>query len=97
MRILSVVVLAAVIVGTIVAERENVADHSGSVGLVSLVFCLSSLGLGYVVPRLFEVEHRQALASSTEVGIHNRTIAIAIAVSGLGEVTLAVPAAATPS
>jgi len=92
-RILSVVVLAAVIVGTIVAERENVADYFGSVGLVSLVFCLASLGIGYGVPRLLEVEHRQALASSMEVGIHNSTLAIAIAVSVLGEVTLAVPAA----
>lgn len=92
-RILSVVVLAAVIIGTIVAERENVADYFGSVGLVSLVFCLASLGLGYGVPRLLDVEHRQALASSMEVGIHNSTLAIAIAVSVLGEVTLAVPAA----
>ena len=92
-RVLSVVVLAAVIVGTIVAERENVAEYFGSVGLVSLVFCLASLGLGYGVPRLLQVEHRQALASSMEVGIHNSTLAIAIAVSVLGEVTLAVPAA----
>jgi BASS family bile acid:Na+ symporter len=92
-RILSVVVLAAVIAGTILAERENVADYFGSVGLVSLVFCLASLGLGYGVPRLLDVGHRQALASSMEVGIHNSTLAIAIAVSVLGEVTLAVPAA----
>lgn len=92
-RILSVVVLAAVIVGTILAERENVAEYFGSVGLVSLVFCLASLGLGYGVPRLLDVGHRQALASSMEVGIHNSTLAIAIAVSVLGEVTLAVPAA----
>ena len=92
-RILSVVVLAAVIIGTIVAERDNVAEYFGSVGLVSLVFCLASLGLGYGVPRLLDVEHRQALASSMEVGIHNSTLAIAIAVSVLGEVTLAVPAA----
>lgn len=92
-RVLSVVVLAAVIVGTILAERENVAEYFGSVGLVSLVFCLASLGLGYGVPRLLDVGHRQALASSMEVGIHNSTLAIAIAVSALGEVTLAVPAA----
>jgi bile acid:Na+ symporter, BASS family len=92
-RALSVVVLAAVIAGTILAERENVADYFGSVGLVSLVFCLASLGLGYGVPRLLDVGHRQALASSMEVGIHNSTLAIAIAVSVLGEVTLAVPAA----
>lgn len=92
-RILSVVVLVAVIAGTILAERENVADYFGSVGLVSLVFCLASLGLGYGVPRLLDVGHRQALASSMEVGIHNSTLAIAIAVSVLDEVTLAVPAA----
>ena len=92
-RLLSVVVLAAVIAGTIVAERENVAEYFGSVGLVSLVFCLASLGIGYGVPRLLDVGHRQALASSMEVGIHNSTLAIAIAVSVLGEVTLAVPAA----
>lgn len=92
-RVLSVAVLAAVIVGTILAERENVADYFGSVGLVSLVFCLASLGLGYGLPRLLDVGHRQALASSMEVGIHNSTLAIAIAVSVLGEVTLAVPAA----
>jgi BASS family bile acid:Na+ symporter len=92
-RVLSVVVLAAVIVGTILAELENVKDYFASVGLVSLVFCLASLGLGYAVPRLARVGHRQAIASSMEVGIHNSTLAIAIAVSVLGSVELAVPAA----
>ena len=92
-RILSVVVLAAVIVGTVVAERENVTDYFADVGLLSLVLCLCSLGLGYAVPRALSVGHRQAIASSMEVGIHNSTLAIAIGVSVLGDVTLAVPAA----
>lgn len=92
-RALSVVVLAAVIAGTIVAERENVADYLADVGLVALTFCLLSLTLGYAVPRLLAVEPRQALACSMEIGVHNGTLAIAIAVSVLDSVTLAVPAA----
>ena len=63
----NVVVAAGVYDGLLaLAERENVVEYFGSVGLVSLVFCLASLGLGYAVPRLLDVEHRQALASSMD-------------------------------
>jgi bile acid:Na+ symporter, BASS family len=92
-RILSAVVLAAVIVGTIVAERENVVGYLAEVGLPALLFCLLSLGTGLVVPRLLGVEHRQAIASAFEIGVHNGTLAIAVAISVLGSVELAVPAA----
>ena len=92
-RVLSAVVLAAVIVGTIVAERENVAGYLADVGLPALVFCLLSLGTGLLVPRLLGVEQRQAIASAFEIGVHNGTLAIAVAISVLGSVELAVPAA----
>ena len=92
-RALSVVVLVAVIAGTVLAERENISGYLADVGVVSLVFCLCSLGLGYGVPRLLDVSHRQAIACSMEIGIHNSTLAIAIAISVLDSVTLAVPAA----
>ena len=52
-----------------------------------------SLSIGYVVPRIFGIEDRQAIASSMEIGIHNSTLAITIAVSLLDNVQLAVPAA----
>jgi BASS family bile acid:Na+ symporter len=39
------------------------------------------------------VGHRQAIASSFEVGIHNSTLAIAVALGVLGNERLAVPAA----
>ncbi|UVS77719.1 bile acid:sodium symporter family protein [Actinokineospora sp. UTMC 2448] len=94
-KIASVVVLAAVIVGAMVAERENLLDYLRSVGLVSLLLVVCSLGLGYAVPRLARVEPRQAIASSFEVGIHNSTLAITIALSPalLDNATMAVPAA----
>jgi bile acid:Na+ symporter, BASS family len=92
-RIGSAVVLALVIVGTIVAERENFLDYMGDVGLPALLFCLISLGAGFAVPRAFGVVRRQAVASAFEIGVHNGTLAIAVAISVLDSVELAVPAA----
>src|ERR671917_2350135 len=61
-RVLSAVVLALVIVGTVVAERENVAGYLREVGLVALAFCAVSLLVGFAVPRALGVGHRQAVA-----------------------------------
>jgi bile acid:Na+ symporter, BASS family len=92
-RILSVIVLVGVIAGALFAERDNLAGYLAQVGLVAVVFCLCSLAVGYAVPRLVRVDHRQAIASAFEVGVHNSTLAIAVAVSALGVEQLAVPAA----
>jgi BASS family bile acid:Na+ symporter len=92
-RILSAVVLALVIVGTIVAERDNITGYLADVGLPALLFCLASLATGFFVPRLLGVVRGQAVASAFEIGVHNGTLAIAVAISVLGSVELAVPAA----
>lgn len=92
-RILSVVVLVAVIAGALLAERDNIAGYLADIGLVATVFCLTSLTLGYLVPRLVRVGHRQAIASAFEVGVHNSTLAITVAISVLNSEQLAIPAA----
>ena len=92
-RIASAVVLALVIVGTMVAERENITGYIQDVGLPALLFCLLSLTAGFFVPRALGVVRGQAIASAFEIGVHNGTLAIAIAISVLGSPALAVPAA----
>jgi BASS family bile acid:Na+ symporter len=92
-RVLSAVVLVLVIAGTVVAERANVAGYLREVGLVALAFCVLSLLIGFAVPRALGVGHRQAVACAFEIGVHNSTLAIAVAISVLGSVELAVPAA----
>jgi BASS family bile acid:Na+ symporter len=92
-RILSVVVLVAVIVGAIVSERENIVDYVTDVGVAALLFCVLSLAIGYAVPRAAGVNRAQAIASAMEIGIHNSTLAITIAISVLDSVDLAIPAA----
>jgi bile acid:Na+ symporter, BASS family len=94
-KVVSVVVLVAVIIGAIVKERENIADYVLAVGLVALLFNVVSLLVGYGLPKLAGAERRDAIAAGMEIGIHNSTLAIAIAVSPalLDNVRIAVPAA----
>jgi len=93
-RIGSAVILAMLVVGILVAERADVADYLADLALVTILFCSVSLTVGYVVPRRFGVDHRQSLAASMEIGVHNGTLAIAVAESVLGDIEqLAVPAA----
>ncbi|MGC4815036.1 bile acid:sodium symporter family protein [Micromonospora sp. DT228] len=94
-RILSVVVLVAVIVGAVLGERENIADYFVSVGLAVLAFNLLSLAIGYGVPRLAGVDRSAATAAGFEIGIHNSTLAITIALSPalLDSTQMAIPGA----
>lgn len=92
-RILSIVILAAVVIGAIAAERANVADYLTDIGILTILFCALSLTVGYVIPRVAGVSEKQALSTAFEVGIHNGTLAITVALSVLDEKQLAVPAA----
>ena len=92
-RIGSAAVLAILVLGILVDERDNVGDYLADVGLVAAAFCAISLVVGYVVPRAVGVVERQAIACSMEIGVHNGTLAIFIAVEVLEAVTISVPAA----
>jgi BASS family bile acid:Na+ symporter len=94
-KIASIVVLVAVIVVAVYQERDNVLGYARDVGLVTLLLCVLSLTIGYFVPRAFQVERRQAIASAFEIGVHNSVLAITIALSPalLNSTEMAIPAA----
>ncbi|GAA0607537.1 bile acid:sodium symporter family protein [Kribbella sandramycini] len=77
----SAVVLALVIFAAIYTERANFLDYLAAVGLIAVLLNVISLGLGYAVPRAARLGERQAIACSMEIGIHNATLALAIALS----------------
>jgi len=92
-RVFSIVVLVLVAVGALLAERENLGEYFQQVGLVTGLFCLASLTIGYTGARLLRLSESQAIASSMEVGIHNTTVALTIALSVLNSTEVAIPAA----
>jgi len=94
-RIISAVFLVLVVGSAIAKERANLGEFFQQVGLAALAFNVASMAVGYVVPRLFRVEAKQAVAIGMEIGIHNGTLAIAIASSPslLNDPVMAIPPA----
>lgn len=92
-RIGSAIILAVLVLGILLDERDNVGDYLADVGLVAALFCALSLTVGYVVPRALGVVEDQAIASSFEIGVHNGTLAIFVAVEVLDNTEISVPAA----
>ena len=92
-RIGSALILAILVLGILLDQRESVGDLLAAVGLVTALLCALSLVVGYVVPKALGVSGPQAIASSMEVGVHNATLAIFVAVEVLDSVEISVPAA----
>jgi BASS family bile acid:Na+ symporter len=94
-RIFSIVVLVVIIAGGIAKEWTTLQTYGSQVIPVALLFNLLSIGVGYFVPRLTGIRQRQAIAIGMEIGIHNGTLAIAIAMAPnlLNNSTMAMPAA----
>jgi bile acid:Na+ symporter, BASS family len=91
--IASAVVLVLVILGAVAQAFDVLAANLGRLGGIALLLSTLSLTVGYVVPRLFRVSRRQSIASAMEIGIHNVTVAIIVAVSVIGNEAMAAPAA----
>jgi BASS family bile acid:Na+ symporter len=92
-RLFAVLVLVAVIGAAIVAEWERLPGFIAAVGAACLAFNLLSMAVGYGLPRLLNLPRSQAIAISMEIGIHNGTLAIFIALTVLQNATMSVPAA----
>lgn len=94
-NIFSIVFLLVIVVGTVSKERELILGGIGPVGLAVLLFNLGSMAVGFLVPRALKVSQHDSIAIAMEVGIHNGTLAIAIASSPgmMNSMAMAVPAA----
>ena len=92
-KILSAVFLVLVIVGAILKEKAHIGEYFQQIGLAALSFNVLSLLVGFFVPLLFKVEKKQAIAVGMEIGIHNGTLAIFIALNILKNDTMSIPPA----
>jgi len=92
-RLLSVLVLALLIVAAVAQSWQMLIGHFAVVGLACLLFNLISMGTGYAAPLALQLPRRQAIAIAMEIGIHNGTLAIFIALNVMGSATMAAPAA----
>lgn len=92
-RIFAVVFLILIIVAAFIKERAHIMEYFAQIGVATIVFCIISLSIGYFVPRVMGVHTTQARACAFEIGIHNGTLAMTIALTVLENTTISIPAA----
>jgi bile acid:Na+ symporter, BASS family len=92
-RLFSILLLAGLVLVSLVQQWQVLAQYFALVGLACLVFNLLSMGVGYAVPLAAKLPPKQAIAIAMEIGIHNGTLAIFIALNVLEKPTTSVPAA----
>ncbi len=93
LRLLSVLVLVLLIVIAVAQSREVLVAYFAVVGIACLLFNLASMGVGYAAPLALRLPRPQAIAIGMEIGIHNGTLAIYIALNVLGNPAMSIPAA----
>ncbi len=91
-KLVSGLFLALLIILAGLKEIDHLMEDIQTVGAAALSFNLACLLVGYFLPRLFKLSPKQAVAISMEVGIHNGSLAIYIALSILNQSQMTIPA-----
>jgi BASS family bile acid:Na+ symporter len=91
-KIISAIFLALIIILAGLRERDHLLADLKTVGLAALTFNISCLLVGYYIPLFFKLSTKQAIAIGMEIGIHNGTLAIYIALNVIGNGTMTIPA-----
>jgi BASS family bile acid:Na+ symporter len=92
-KIISALLLVVIIISVTRREWHVVTAYAGLLGWPLLLFNVLSLATGYYLPQLFNVSRRQAIAIGMEIGIHNGTLAVYIALNAINNSAMSVPPA----
>ncbi len=92
-KIASAIVLALVIIGILIKEKDQIGTYFRLAGIIALLLNVITMGIGYLSAKLSKLNPQQAISISIESGIQNGTLAIAIATVTLNRTDLATTAA----
>ncbi|WP_419179947.1 bile acid:sodium symporter family protein [Aureisphaera galaxeae] len=89
-RIGSGVVLALIIIGLVIKEKDNFVSYLQQAGLATLALNAITMFVGYYSAKLFRLTKPEAVSISIESGIQNGTLAITVAVVLLNNTAFAI-------
>ncbi len=84
------IVVALVIIGIVIKEKDNIIPYFQQAGIASLALNVSSMMVGYYSSKLLGIAEKRAISIAIETGIQNGTLAISIAVVLLHNTTFAI-------
>lgn len=87
----TLIVFVLVVIGAVVSEIGIIAEHFAELALATLTLNVAAMSLAFAVARVAGLDRRQTTAIALELGVHNSTLAIAVATSVA--TVLATPAA----
>tara|TARA_Y100000590_G_scaffold210537_2_gene238518 strand:- start:6480 stop:7331 length:852 start_codon:yes stop_codon:yes gene_type:complete len=90
---ISVVLFVIVLIGAILAERENVVSYFAQAGLITLVLNIVMMLVAFYVAQLMGTGIAQKKCIAIECGLQNGTLAIFVATSLFGGGVYVIPAA----
>lgn len=88
-KVFSVVFLFLIIAGIVIKNKATMPGYFADVGLAALVLNLSCMALGYFLAKGAQLNEAQSKAIGIEVGFQNGTTALLIALTLLGNSTMA--------
>jgi len=94
MRIASTIIFILVFLAVIAANLNIIRQAMKEVGLVTLLFNLITMGLGYLTAKLFKLNFKSIISITVDSGIQNGALAFVIATSILNNVEMGIPTGA---
>ena len=90
---ISGILFVIVLIGAILAERENVVSYFAQAGLITLILNILMMIVAFYLAQVFGTGIAQKRCISIECGLQNGTLAIFVANSFFGGGVVVIPAA----
>ena len=70
-----------VVAGAIITEWETISDAFGDIAAAVITLNLLAMTISFLIARAARLDSRQSTAIAMELGVHNTTVALAVAAS----------------
>lgn len=90
---LSIIVFLAVVVGALIAERNNIVPYIAEAGLLVIVFNLVTMLVAFTIAGAVALQGGQRSAITLECGLQNATLGLFVALTILDRPDISIPVA----
>ena len=85
---IALVLFIVIVAGAVVTEFDRVMENFTDVALACLALNIAAMSISFTIARIARVDRRQSTAIAMELGLHNATVAIAVATAISNELTI---------
>ena len=78
-KVIALALFLLVVIGAVISEYERVFDNLDDVAAAAVTLNVAAMAVAFTISRVARLDDRQSTAIAIELGIHNATLAIAVA------------------